>query len=59
LEFAQVFPVVNQRNIVIGGWRRLEEISRLGDMLAQQHFFDKMILDGREHVAPEIQVITI
>jgi hypothetical protein len=50
---------VNQRNIVIGGWRRLEEISRLGDMLAQQHFFDKMILDGREHVAPEIQVITI
>jgi len=50
---------VNQRNIVIRGWGRLDEISRLGDMLAQQLFFDKTILDRREHVVPEVQVITI
>src|SRR5208337_77506 len=30
LEFAQVFPVVNQRNILIRGWWRLDEISWLG-----------------------------
>jgi hypothetical protein len=54
LELAQVFPVVNQRNIVIRGWGRLDEISRLGDTLAQHLFFDKTKLDGREHVAPEV-----
>jgi hypothetical protein len=51
--------MVNQRNIVVRGWGRLDEISRFGDMLTQQLLFHQTILDGREHVVPEVQVITI